>query len=65
MNTSEYQSDDSVYLRTRHYAPSTGRFLTRDTWSGDANRPLSLNGWVYAKMNPVNLADQSGKCVRL
>ncbi|MCG2785192.1 MAG: hypothetical protein L6461_08820 [Anaerolineae bacterium] len=63
--TSEYQSGDSVYLRARHYTPYLNRFLPRDVWGGDSNRLLSLNGWVYAEMNPVNLADQSGKCVRL
>lgn len=35
--TFEYQDsyNDLVYLRARHYAPSTGRFLTRDTWMGE------------------------------
>jgi len=37
-----------------------GRFLTRDTWSGDANRPLSLNRWGYVEGNPVNLTDPTG-----
>ncbi len=59
---SEYQSGDSVYLRSRFYTPSTGRFLTRDTWNGDANRPLSLNRWAYVEGNPVNLTDPLGLC---
>jgi RHS repeat-associated protein len=58
--TSEYQSGDSVYLRSRFYTPSTGRFLTRDTWSGNANRPLSFNRWGYVEGNPVNLTDPTG-----
>jgi len=37
-----------------------GRFLTRDTWSGDANRPLSLNRWGYVEGNPVLHTDPSG-----
>lgn len=37
-----------------------GRFLTRDTWSGDANRPLSFNRWGYVEGNPVNFVDPSG-----
>jgi hypothetical protein len=37
-----------------------GRFLTRDTWSGDANRPLSFNRWAYTEGNPINLVDPSG-----
>jgi hypothetical protein len=38
-----------------------GRFLTRDTWSGDANSPLSLNKWSYVEANPVNRVDPSGR----
>jgi hypothetical protein len=38
-----------------------GRFLTRDTWPGEVNRPLSLNRWGYVEANPVNLTDPSGK----
>ena len=60
--TSEYQSGGLVYLRARHYAPGTGRFLTRDTWPGEVNRPLSLNRWGYVGGNPVNRIDPSGMC---
>jgi len=37
-----------------------GRFLSRDTWAGDYNRPGSLNRWMYTEGNPVNLTDPSG-----
>jgi hypothetical protein len=50
-----------VYLRARYYAPGMGRFLTRDTWEGDVNRPLSLNKWSYVEENPINLIDPSGQ----
>jgi hypothetical protein len=49
-----------LYLRVRHYSSADGRFTSRDTWSGDTNRPLSLNRWVYVEGNPVNFADPSG-----
>ena len=49
-----------VYLRSRYYAPETGRFTTRDTWSGDYIRPLSLNRWGYVEGNPVNYVDPMG-----
>ncbi len=49
-----------TYLRARYYNSSDGRFLTRDTWNGDYNRPLSLNRWGYVEGNPVNLVDPSG-----
>jgi len=42
------------------YAPSMGRFMSRDTWSGDVNRPLSFNRWNYTYSNPVNYVDPSG-----
>jgi hypothetical protein len=42
------------------YAPGMGRFLTRDTWGGDANRPLSFNRWGYVEGNPIIYADPSG-----
>jgi len=52
--------NDLVYLRARHYAPSTGRFLSRDTWGGDSNRPMSYNRWMYAYGNPIVLSDPTG-----
>ena len=58
--TSEYTSQGLVYLRARMYAPNAGRFLTRDTWVGEYNRPLSLNKWMYTEGNPVNYVDPSG-----
>lgn len=57
----QYRSlDDMVYLRARYYAPTTGTFLSRDTWEGDANLPMSYNRWLYTYANPVNYADPSG-----
>ncbi|MBN1453160.1 MAG: RHS repeat-associated core domain-containing protein, partial [Anaerolineales bacterium] len=62
--TGEYQdSAGLVYLRARHYAPEMGRFLTRDTWEGVYNKPLSLNRWLYVEGNPVNYADPSGHLI--
>ncbi|MBK6647034.1 MAG: hypothetical protein IPG44_15035 [Anaerolineales bacterium] len=43
-----------IYLRSRLYSPDTGRFLTKDSWLGDYNKPLSLNRWHYTNGNPVN-----------
>jgi len=58
--TSEYTSQGLVYLRARMYAPGMGRFLTRDTWMGDYNRPLSFNRWMYVDGNPINKIDPTG-----
>ena len=49
-----------IYLRSRMYSPTTGRFQTKDSWQGDYNRPLSLNQWNYTDGNPINLTDPSG-----
>jgi RHS repeat-associated protein len=63
-NTNEYQNSyiKLIYLRSRMYSPLTGRYLTRDSWQGDYNRPLSLNRWNYVEGNPVNYTDPSGLC---
>jgi RHS repeat-associated protein len=49
-----------INLRSRVYGPSTGTFLTRDSWQGDFYRPLSLNRWMYGYSNPVKFTDPSG-----
>ena len=51
-----------VNLRARYYAPSDGRFLSKDPWQGSNIRPQSLNQWVYAEGNPTLLEDPSGLC---
>lgn len=54
-------STQLLYLRSRYYNPTDGRFQSRDTWGGDVNRPLSLNLWGYVEGNPVNYIDPTGK----
>ncbi len=48
------------YLRARYMWSAVGRFLTRDTWAGDYNSPLSLNRWMYVQGNPVMFTDPNG-----
>ncbi len=59
--TNEYISQGLVYLRARYYSSATGRFLTRDTWDGDINSPMSYNPWNYVQSNPVNYIDPTGQ----
>ncbi|MFR8215006.1 MAG: RHS repeat-associated core domain-containing protein [Oscillospiraceae bacterium] len=33
----------TVYLRARYYNPATGRFISRDSYAGKLEDPLSLN----------------------
>jgi len=60
--TGEQQSNNMVYLRSRYYSGSTGRFLTRDTWGGNPNSPMSYNKWNYVGSNPINRTDHTGRC---
>lgn len=53
-------STQLTYLRSRFYAGNTGRFLTRDTWMGVMNQPMSFNHWVYVNGNPINYFDPTG-----
>ena len=50
-----------LYLRARYYSTGVGKFSSRDTWFGDFNVPLSLNGWAYSLSNPTNFSDPSGR----
>ncbi len=59
--TNEYTSQGLIYLRSRWYSPSQGRFLTKDTWEGSYSRPMSFNSWLYADANPINHVDPYGK----
>lgn len=49
------------YLRDRYMSPSLGRFYGRDSVNGDLPDPTSLHGYMYARNNPVNYVDPSGR----
>jgi len=49
-----------LYLRARYYQPETGRFITKDPWSGNRLAPGTLNRYVYVLSSPVNYADPTG-----
>ena len=49
------------YLRARWYNPVTGRFMTRDPYQGSIYDPASLHRYNYARANPVNFIDPSGR----
>ena len=53
-------STQLLFLRARYYNPADARFISRDTWAGYVNNPLSLNRWMYVEGNPVNLVDPTG-----
>jgi RHS repeat-associated protein len=48
------------YHRARWYDTNIGRFTALDSFSGNPNRPATLNKYLYAGANPVNVRDPSG-----
>jgi RHS repeat-associated protein len=48
------------YLRARFYDPRDRRFVSEDSYWGQANNPLSLNRYTYCHNDPVNFIDPSG-----
>ncbi len=51
---------EEIYLRARYYQPAVGRFLTRDTYTGEAGEPESLHLYTYCENDGVNMVDPSG-----
>ncbi len=53
----------TVYLRARYYDPSIGRFISRDSFAGKNEDPLSLNLYTYCHNNPIYFYDPTGHSV--
>ena len=51
---------EEVYLRARYYEPGVGRFITRDTYTGESDEPLSLHLYTYCANDGVNYVDCDG-----
>ena len=49
------------YLRARYYDTETGRFTSEDTETGEKEKPLSRNKYLYVLNNPLNYADPRGR----
>ncbi len=49
-----------IWLRARWYDPTTARFLSADPWHGNPANPISLNRYLYANADPVNMHDPTG-----
>jgi RHS repeat-associated protein len=57
-----YDSESGFYhLRARDYDPAVGRFTARDVFGGVWSKPLTLNKYVYANSDPMNVIDPSGR----
>lgn len=61
----EYYDEESglYYLRARYYEPTTGRFISKDTYEGTLTNPLTLNLYTYCLNNPIRYLDPTGHYV--
>ena len=48
------------YLRARYMDPSTGTFISMDSYQGSIYDPVSLHKYLYANANPVMYTEPSG-----
>jgi len=48
------------YLRARYMKPSTGRFMSMDSYEGSSGEPMSLHKYLYANADGVNCTDPTG-----
>ena len=49
-----------LYLNARFYDPSTGRFISQDTYRGEYEEPDTWHLYAYCANDPVNFVDPSG-----
>ena len=49
-----------VFLRSRYYDPTIGRFISRDRMAGIDKVPQSINRYVYVSNNPIMNIDRAG-----
>ena len=57
----QYNTNTGLYyLRARYMDPSTGTFISMDSYPGSLNDPVSLHKYLYANANPVMYTDPSG-----
>ncbi|MBR6402610.1 MAG: hypothetical protein IKS48_04435 [Eubacterium sp.] len=48
------------YLRARYMDPSTGTFISMDSYAGSLSDPISLHKYLYCHANPIMNTDPSG-----
>ena len=53
-------SSNLQYMGARFYQPSTGRFLSQDSYSGNPYDPWTQHLYVYCGNNPTSMIDPTG-----
>ncbi|HCS73837.1 MAG TPA: hypothetical protein DIW17_08180 [Clostridiales bacterium] len=48
------------YMNARFYNPSSGRFLSQDSYSGNPQDPWTQHLYAYCGNNPINMIDPTG-----
>ncbi len=57
----QYNANTGLYyLRARYMNPSTGTFISMDSYQGSLYDPVSLHKYLYANANPVKYTDPTG-----
>lgn len=54
------ESTGLYYLSARYYDPEDGRFLSRDSYRGNATNSMTWHLYAYCANNPINYEDPSG-----
>ncbi len=54
------EETDVYYLNARYYDAKIARFMTEDTYRGQASDPLSLNLYTYCHNEPMMYSDSTG-----